>query len=386
MPSATEAIAISIVVPALNEAGNLPVLVERIDRALRERTYEVLIVDDGSRDGTQGVCARLSARYPVKLLARASAADGLSGAVVYGMGRARGTYLVVMDADLQHPPEQIPQLLAPLETGEAEFVLGSRYVRGGTTDGRWGALRRMNSWAATLLARPFAGRTRDPMSGFFALPRATYLRAGRLNPIGYKIALELMCKCGVREVREVPIHFGLRGAGESKLTIAQQVRYLDHLSRLYDYGFPRAAPWVKFAVATACAWLAAFGLYARLVEHDVSPVLAPTLAFAAAVLTTAAFHLRALRLHGRPLNSRRDWLDFALVIVGEWSICTLAARWVGTHIEHLTVVQFFVVTFGAVALARYLLRRRLLHNLRGIREEPSPSAASAGKNDTRLAA
>jgi dolichol-phosphate mannosyltransferase len=363
---------ISIVVPAMDEAENLRPLVERIDRALAEQKYEILIVDDGSQDRTPEVCDELGRQYPIHLYVRTNPTGGLSGAVLHGLARARGQWLVVMDADLQHPPEQVPDLLGPLQSNDAEFVIGSRYVRGASTDGRWGFLRRANSWCATLLAKPFAGDTRDPMSGFFALRRETYLQARDLNPIGYKIALELMCKCQVRQVREVPIRFGLRLAGESKLNLQQQVRYLDHLSGLYDFSFPRAATWGKFILAIACAWLAAFGLFARLVERDVSPVLAPALAFAAAAIATATFHLRSLRRNGRPINSLRDWLDFSLVLLGEWSVCTLASRWLGTHIEHLSVTQFFLVTFGATAIARYALRTSLCHNLQGIRRLPTP--------------
>jgi dolichol-phosphate mannosyltransferase len=384
--SESASIDVSIVVPAINESANLPSLLERIDRAMSGRTYEVLIVDDGSRDGTPDVCAQLSRRFPLQLHVRKEPENGLSGAVLYGLERTRGEYLVVMDADLQHPPEHLPALLDPLTRGAAEFVIGSRYVAGGSTEGEWGLLRRVNSWIATLLARPFAGHTHDPMSGFFALSRETYLRAANLNPIGYKIALELMCKCRVRQVCEVPIHFGLREAGESKLSMTQQVRYLDHLSRLYDFCFPIASPWIKFILATTCAWVIAFGLYAHLVAVNVSPVLAPTLAFLPAIFVTAAFHLRSLRRQGRPLWGRRDWSDFSLVMIGEWSICTLAARWLGTHVEHLTMVQFFIVTFGAVAVARYALRAGLLHNLRGIRLAPSERPTQVKSRPLRDAA
>src|SRR5206468_3644663 len=144
---------------------------------------------------------------------------------------------------------------------EADFVLGSRYVPGGSMQESWGPLRRFNSRIATLLARPFAGRTHDPMSGFFALRRSTYERAERLTPMGYKVGLELMCKCRVKNVREVPIHFSARARGQSKLTLTQQFRYLEHLSRLYDFYYPRASPILKFLIATACGWLIAFGPY-----------------------------------------------------------------------------------------------------------------------------
>jgi dolichol-phosphate mannosyltransferase len=354
--------------------------------AVKGRSYEVVIVDDASTDNTAEVCSTLSREYPLQLIVRPQPENGLSGAVLRGLAQTRGHLLVVMDADLQHPPEQIPDLLAPLEAGDADFVIGSRYVPGGSTDDKWGVLRQLNSWAATLLARPFAGHTHDPMSGFFALKRNTYEQAGQLNPIGYKIALELMCKCRVRRVCEVPIHFGIREAGESKLSVRQQVRYLDHLSRLYDFSFPIASPLAKFVIATGCAWLIAFGLYVRLVAQNVSPVRAPTLAFLAAVLMTGAFYLRSLRRYGRPSLNRRAWSDFSLLVIGEWSICTLAAHWVGTHIEHLTVSQFFVVTFGAAAIARYTLRVRLIHNLQGVREEAPKTSTSINAMKRRDAA
>lgn len=383
---AADPVQVSVVIPTLNEAGNLRELVERIDRALANQPYEILIVDDGSRDGTHDLCIELQRTYPLRLLIRSEPADGLSGAVLHGLARAHGEFLVVMDADLQHAPEQVPDLLAPLIRQEAEFVLGSRYVAGGTTEDDWGVVRWANSKVATLLARPFAGQTRDPMSGFFALRRQTYERAGTLNPIGYKVALELICKCGVRNVREVPIRFGLRGAGRSKLTLTQQVHYLDHLSRLYDYCFPRASTWVKFLVVTGCAWFVAFGLYVRLVARDVSPVFAPTLAFAGAALATALFHRRSLHTRGRPAARPRDWLDFTLVTLGEWSICALAARWVALHVLHLTVIQFFAVTFGVVAVGRYALRARLMRNLRRIRVDADRDVTVEPKAEMRRAA
>jgi dolichol-phosphate mannosyltransferase len=148
------------------------------------------------------------------------------------MAQARGEVFVVMDADLQHPPSKLPELIAPIASGEAEFSLGSRYMSGGSTAERWGIFRMLNSRIATLLARPFSGRVTDPMSGFFAIGRSTFERGQRLTPIGYKIALELIAKCRVASVKEIRIHFAERARGESKLTLREQVRYLEHLSRL----------------------------------------------------------------------------------------------------------------------------------------------------------
>lgn len=358
---------LSIIVPALNEAQNLRALITRLDQTLSGRRYEVLIVDDGSTDGTTELCRELARHHPLRLLTRFHPSDGLSGAVLHGMERAHGKLLVVMDADLQHPPEQVPDLLDPLIRGVADFVIGSRYAPGGITDDRWSLLRRANSRLATLLARPFAGRTCDPMSGFFALRRTTYQQGGQFNPIGYKVALELMCKCKVSRVCEVPIRFSLREAGESKLNLTQQARYLDHLSHLYDHCFPRASTWAKFIIATGIAWFVAFGLYIRLVAQNASPVLAPPLAFAAAAVTSGALHYRALRRHGDNARRKQDWIEFSLITLGEWSICTLTAKWVSAHVVPMSALQFFGVIFGLVALARFVLRVGVVRDLRGAR-------------------
>src|SRR5205814_6245110 len=101
----------------LNEAPNLPVLAERIDRALAGKSYEVLIIDDNSRDNTVVVCKELSTEFPLRLIVREHPTNGLSGAVLHGIGESRGGRIVVMDADLQHPPEKIPELLAALDGG-----------------------------------------------------------------------------------------------------------------------------------------------------------------------------------------------------------------------------------------------------------------------------
>ncbi len=194
-------------------------------------TYEVLILDDRSDDDTAAVVAAEADRMPVQLVVREGRRD-LSLAVLEGLRRAGGRSLVVMDADLSHPPERIGDLLAALGRPGVDFVIGSRFTPGGRTEA-WGGRRRLNSYVATLLCRPLTGQVRDPMAGFFALHRETFERADRLDPIGYKIGLELICRCRCRQVVEVPIVFHDRVHGRSKLNLDQQRRYLVHLDRLY---------------------------------------------------------------------------------------------------------------------------------------------------------
>jgi dolichol-phosphate mannosyltransferase len=230
---------VSIIVPTFREAESLPFLIDRIDR-LRQtelKELELIIVDDDSRDGTSELIARRAESW-VRLFVRTED-RGLSQAVLFGLRQAQNEVLVVMDADLSHPPEVIPSMIDALTRG-ADFVIGSRYVSGGSTADDWGVLRWVNSKVATLLARPLT-KISDPMSGFFALARETFARAERPNPLGYKIGLELLVRCRCRHVREVPIHFSTREHGESKLTLTQQMLYLRHLARLYAFKFTPGA-------------------------------------------------------------------------------------------------------------------------------------------------
>ena len=232
---------ISVVVPCFREAENLRVLVPRIAAALDGASLpgEIIIVDDNSRDGTEAVCAELAQQFPLRLLTRYNE-RGLSSAVICGLRAANGQIMVVMDADLSHPPEAIPQMVAACRTPYVDFVIGSRHAQGGSISQNWSAFRRLNSGVATLLARGLTA-ARDPMSGFFALQRSTFESATDVCPIGYKIGLELIVRCDCRRIAEVPIHFEDRVLGESKLTIAQQWQYLRHLARLY---------WAKYGAAT----------------------------------------------------------------------------------------------------------------------------------------
>ena len=209
------------------------------------------------------------------------------------------------------------------------------------------------------------------MSGFFALRRSTFDRAERLTPLGYKIALELMCKCRVRRVREVPIHFGLRTKGESKLSLKQQFRYLEHLSRLYDFTYPRASPMAKFAITTAVGYavgVAVFGL-ARLAGVGVPTVPA----YVASLLATAVFHARYVRTQREFLVTRRPWLDFVAIAAAELVAATATAVWLLRHAAGVGAVERFTIAFAAGLIVRYVLRKELLQDVRGLRLDPRTS-------------
>jgi len=223
---------ISVIVPTYREAENLPLLVEAVDAAL-SRDYEIIVIDDDSRDGSEEICAELATRFPVRIQTR-KGERGLATAVIRGIEVSSGDIIVVMDADLSHPPSAIPHLLEPLLSGASDFVLGSRYVEGGSIHEHWTLPRKLNSVIASRLARPLC-HLRDPMSGFFAFRRGDTPDLNRLSPVGYKIALEIFVKGDFASPSEVPIHFAPRLHGESKLSWKEQLGFLRHLGRLYGY-------------------------------------------------------------------------------------------------------------------------------------------------------
>ena len=260
---------VSVVVPTYREAENLPHLVDRLAAVARDvgLRLDLAIVDDDSRDGTAEL-VRARPEDWVRLVVRTED-RGLSQAVLEGLGQAKGDVLVCMDADLSHPPETIPRMLEKLGEG-ADFVIGSRYTEGGSTADDWGFLRWANSRVATWLARPLT-HVSDPMSGFFALRRSTFEAGRAFNPVGYKIGLELVVKCRCERVVEVPIHFADRRFGESKLTLAQQLLYLQHLWRLYTFKFGLWSPLVQFVVIGVIGTLVNLLMLTALVAAGVTP-------------------------------------------------------------------------------------------------------------------
>lgn len=226
-------LSISVIVPTYREAENLNELVARID-SVRQKdnlALDLFIMDDDSQDGTEKIVTALGLPW-VNLIVRTNN-RGLSAAVLDGFKAATNEVFVVMDADLSHPPEKIPELVDAL-AGDTDFVIGSRYVENGSTAEEWGVFRWLNSSIATLLAWPFTS-VKDPMSGFFAIRRETVEKAAPMSPVGYKIGLELIVKCPCTHIAEIPIHFAQRGHGQSKLSLKEQLQYLQHLFRLFRF-------------------------------------------------------------------------------------------------------------------------------------------------------
>lgn len=218
---------ISVVTPTYNEAGSLPALAERLALVLAGREYELVVVDDGSPDGTADVADALAARLPVRVVRRAGKA-GLASAVLAGFAAARGDVLVVMDADLSHPPETVAALVAALDAG-ADLAVASRYVRGGGMED-WPLRRRIVSRAACLLGSLLVP-VRDATSGFFAVRRAA-IEGVRLNGIGFKIGFEVIARARARRIVEVPYTFRDRELGASKFGRREVAQYLVQLGQV----------------------------------------------------------------------------------------------------------------------------------------------------------
>src|ERR1043166_2676181 len=213
---------VSIIVPTRNEADNIAMLVAQIV-ANAVPFHEILFVDAESTDGTRDVIRSLSGNHPIRLIEQDQAEPGLAAAIMLGAKAAEGELLLVMDADLSHPPERINDLLAPLLAGAADMVIGSRYTTGGSTPG-WPFWRRLLSRAGAALAYPLPG-VHDSMSGFFAIARSRLLEVAP-PAIGFKIAFEAIVLAGsTLRVREIPVEFRDRARGQSKMSFGIALRF-----------------------------------------------------------------------------------------------------------------------------------------------------------------
>ena len=226
----------SLVIPTYNECKNVKSILEKLSHLLDGSipgNYELIVVDDNSPDRTWEVAQSLTPEYPQLRVMRREDERGLSTAVIRGWQAARGEVLGVIDADLQHPPETLLQLLAEIQRG-ADLAAASRHVgEGGVSD--WSVVRRFLSRGAQtvgLVILPgVVGRVSDPMSGYFMVRRSCI--AGKtMNPAGYKILIEVLGRGNIRWIGEVGYVFQERQEGESKVTWKQYIEYLRHLLRL----------------------------------------------------------------------------------------------------------------------------------------------------------
>jgi dolichol-phosphate mannosyltransferase len=290
---------VSVIVPTLNEAGNVHELISRIldVRKCIPLDMEVIIVDDGSTDGTQENVHAWESKHPVRLLSR-KGKGGLAGAVLAGAEAACGEIVVVMDGDLSHPPESIPALVQPVLNGSYDMAIGSRYMAGGSTPD-WSLLRRIVSRLATAFAWPIVD-VKDPMSGFFAVRRDRLLKLDR-GAMGFKIGLELLA--GSKEpisAIELPIVFRDRAQGKSKMKPQVVLDYFRRLIVLAGGKFSLGSG-LRFAIVGLLGMGVDLSLFWLLVSKGVTPGKAHVLSF----LATTVFNYllnASWSFAGRPSN------------------------------------------------------------------------------------
>lgn len=224
---------VSIIVPTYNEAKNLPEFIKTIDTVMQKAKlpYECVVVDDDSPDGTYQIATDLSNKFNVRAFLRKE--RGLSSAMLFGLQQAHGQIIGCIDADFQHNPEIIPELVRAIEKEEYLMSIGSRLVPGGGIRD-WSLHRRLVSWGARAMVRPLTF-VKDTMSGFFFI-KPEVIQNVQLKTIGYKLCLEIIVKGKHnRRIKEVPYVFTHRKLGSSKMNFSTHLQYLRHIILLYLY-------------------------------------------------------------------------------------------------------------------------------------------------------
>ncbi|WP_167758803.1 glycosyltransferase family 2 protein [Thermaerobacter sp. FW80] len=286
---------LSIIVPTYNERENVVQLTDRIAEAV-SIPYEIVFVDD-SDDDTPAILAALARQRPQVRFVHRTSQRGLGSAVVEGFHLAQGHLLAVMDADLQHPPQLLMDMVRAAEAG-ADVVIPSRFVPGGS-DGGLNGFRKLVSWTARMLARLLLHRVRpvrDPTSGFFLIRRSV-VEGIDMQPIGWKILIEILVKGRYRRVVEIPYTFAARAAGESKMGLREPWEYLIHLGRLVAASPEDRRFWL-YCLVGASGVVVNFTVYWFLVRLAHWPV--PTAGAAAALCAMISNFL---------LNDRLTWRE-----------------------------------------------------------------------------
>jgi dolichol-phosphate mannosyltransferase len=368
---------VSVIVPTFNEGPNVRELLRRLDASLSGTAYEVVFVDD-STDSTPEIIREAAAKSeaPVRLIHREHPTGGLGGAVVEGIQASTSSWCLVMDGDLQHPPEVIPRMLAQASRGDIDVIVASRYTAGGTSDGLANAVRTGVSRASTLLTKAMFPRKlsgcSDPMTGFFLVNRDA-IDMESLRPRGFKILLEILARRQMR-VAEVPFDFAERYAGESKASFTQGIRFLTQLTML------RFGRMSAFAVVGGVGAVANLAIMWLLIQFGVEYVLA---SIVASVVTIVGNFLLLEYLVFADMREDSGLMRHRFIksftFNGIEAIIRIPVLWVlveRTHIPSvlaaaLTLVAAFVVRFLFHALVVYAPRKQ-----RGAKvvESPTPLA------------
>jgi len=375
-------IAITVIVPTFNERGNVAELVERTAAALAGRDAEILFVDD-STDDTAAEVERVgsTASIPVRVIHRSANAGGLGGAVVLGIAEAHGDVCVVMDGDLQHPPELIPAMLDRFAEGDADVVAASRYVGGGDSTGLGTTLRfgvsRASTWLTkAMFPRRLANAT-DPMTGFFLVDR-TRLDVAALRPQGFKILLEILARTDVR-IAEVPMEFSERRSGTSKASLRQGATFIAHLARL------RFGKMSLFAVIGAIGALANLGIMWLLTAAGMPYVWAAIIGAEATIIGNFLLQERFVFGDMRT-DARGVWARFAASFTFNNVEAALRIPIMVLMVEtwHISSVLATAISLVVAFFARFLFHSLFVYApRRDRRRERAPKADTAAQRIIR---
>ncbi|WP_298334139.1 glycosyltransferase family 2 protein [uncultured Erythrobacter sp.] len=315
---------LAIILPTLNESGNLVPLIERIETALGEGGWEVVIVDDDSDDGTADEARKLALNDARVRVIQRIGRRGLASAAIEGMCATAAPFVAVMDADHQHDPALLAQMLEVLKAGEAHLCVASRFLEGASTAGWKDPERERLSGFANKVARWITGvQLTDPMSGYFMLPTATARAlAPKLSGIGFKILLDLLATSDrLLEVKEFPLSFVARREGASKLDRAV---LFDFLAGLYDKTLGRVIP-TRFALFGTVGALGVVVHVAVLAALYLAVGEGFAFSHAIAVLTAMSFNFwlnNWLTYRDRRL---KGWAEFVRGWIGFCATCAVGA-------------------------------------------------------------
>jgi len=233
---------ISVILPTHNEKENVSVLLWALDKVLKGKSAEVIVVDDGSTDGTEKICKQIAPhlKIPIGVFARKEK-HGLGNAYKKGVSHATGKYILIMDADLSHDPREIPSMVEKMQETDAGVVVGSRYIKDGGVC-NWPLFRRLTSRGANILAQAFTGKTVSDMTNSYRLYKSNVLRSA-LNDVeseGFSFQMEVLFRCQ-SPVSEVPAKFYERNYGTSKLSPKEYLNFLETGARILLTRAARAA-------------------------------------------------------------------------------------------------------------------------------------------------
>jgi len=327
---------ISVIIPTYKEVENIPHIAAAVDKALSvaDMTYELIFVDDDSQDGSLEAVEALENTLPVRMLVRTDV-RGLSSAVLHGIAHSKHEHIVVMDADLSHPASAIPDMINQLKSGSSDFVVGSRYAKGGTIHEGWNLFRQINSKLPSMLVIPLTP-IKDPMSGFFAFRRKELPPSDRLSPIGYKIGLEIYVKGQFTKPTETPIHFSERKFGESKLSFKEQLYFLRHLRRLYQHRYPTWTEFFQFGLVGSTGVVIDLAIYLAVQAiFSIDHKTARAYSFVGAASWNWALNRLITFTHRQKMSKRIQLPAFLLT-----SSLGFSVNW-GSYVMMTTYVPFF---------------------------------------------